>query len=459
MQSVVPPAVSTPPKRTHRPASRHPLWSSANWRALWQGHLPGQVVIQYTDQCNASCAQCGMRRENRYDRATLDDEAVRKLLDAMAARNVQAVSFTGGEPLLYLKSITHAIHYARSVGIRYVRTGTNGFLFRHHTKPDFADKIAKLADSLVEAGIYTFWISIDSADTEVHERNRGLPEVMTGIQKALPIFHQHGLYPSANLGINRYMGRVHGPPVLDDTPSAQEAFYQHFQQAFRDFYQRVEEMGFTIVNACYPMTFDNDQEHAVYTATSSGDFVAFTAQERLWLFRAMFDVIPEFRHRLRIFTPRTALRALIRHYQGLADEGYACHGGMDFFFIDAKDMNTYPCGFRGTENLGKFWELDETKLDKKAWCKQCDWECFRDPSELIGPFTQLFQSPWQLVKRFWQDRDYAKLWYEDIQYYRACDYFNAQMPPNAQKLARFAPRRGAAAASLATTRVGLSPAE
>ena len=439
------PSASKTTPSTHRPSSRNPLGSIANWRALWQGHLPGQVVIQYTDQCNASCAQCGMRRENRFERTTLDEASIKKLLDATAARGVQAVSFTGGEPLLYLKPITNAIRYAREIGIRYVRTGTNGFTFRQHDKPDFNDKVAKMAEAFVEAGIYTFWISIDSADTNVHERNRGLPGVMAGVAKALPIFHQHGLYPSANLGINRYMGSTQSPPPLDANADSEmiDAFYQHARHGFQAFYQRVEEIGFTIVNACYPMTFDNDQDHTVYTATSDGDFVAFTPQERLWLFRAMFDVIPEFRHRLRIFTPRAALRALIRHYQGQPDDSYACHGGMDFFFIDAKDMNTYPCGFRGTENLGKFWELDHSKLDQQAWCKQCDWECFRDPSELLGPLTQLFQSPWQLLKRVWHDRDYARLWYDDIAYYRACGYFNAQLPPDYKKLARFTPHRGA----------------
>ncbi len=103
-------------------------------------------------------------------------------------------------------------------------------------------------------------------------------------------------------------------------------------------------------------------------------------------------------------------------------------------------MLTYPCGFRGDEALGPFWELDLQKdLDTKAWCKQCDWECFRDPSELTGPVLELFQTPCQMAKRFWSDRDYARLWANDIQYYRACDFFNATYPPNTKRLARFAP--------------------
>jgi hypothetical protein len=272
----------------------------------------------------------------------------------------------------------------------------------------------------------------------VHERNRGLPGVMEGIHKALPIFHAHHLYPTANLGLNRYLGSEMAPP---GGPFDAKAYYAHFRDGFRRFYQYVYGMGFTIVNACYPMNFDANDTTSVYTATAMTDFVSFSHAEKEQLFRAMFDTIPEFCHKLRIFTPMSSLQPLIRHYEGREDMGYACRGGIDFFFVDAKDMTTYPCGFRGDEGLGPFWDLDLQKdIDPTAWCKQCDWECFRDPSELMGPVLELFQNPWHMVKRFWADRDYARLWATDIQYYRACDFFNAACPPNDKKLARFTPK-------------------
>jgi MoaA/NifB/PqqE/SkfB family radical SAM enzyme len=425
----------TPSQPTHHNDSS-PLLSWKNWQALLRGRLPGQVVIQFTDQCNASCAQCGMRRENTFNRSTLAVDEVKRLLDSMAAQGIEAVSFTGGEPLLYLKPITECIRHARAVGIRYVRTGTNGFMFRNAHKPDVEQRIHQLADTLATSGLYTFWISIDSADIAVHEHNRGLVGSIAGIEKALPIFHQYGLHPSANLGINRYMGRF-APPSSDPAAFDMASFTEHFRTAFRDFYQYIAHLGFTIVNACYPMDFDDSESNAVYTATSLDDFVKFSPAEKQALFQAMYEVIPEFRHRLRIFTPRSALRALIQQYGGESDNSYACRGGIDFFFVDARDMNTYPCGFRGEENLGRFWHLDLKQLNQKAWCKQCDWECFRDPSELSGPLLDLRQQPVQLLKRFWQDREYMRLWLSDLQYYRACQYFNAMTPPNYSQLARF----------------------
>jgi len=198
-----------------RPMSRdrvrmlhNPLLSWRHWTQFRRGRLPGQVVIQYTDRCNASCAQCGMRKENVYSRSTAKLDEIKRLLDSAVAQGVEFISFTGGEPFMYTNDILEGIRYAKRVGIRYIRTGTNGFMFMGHQKAGFTDKINRLAD----------------------------------------------------------------------------------------------------------------------------------------------------------------------------------------------------------------------------------------PSELTGPILELFQNPWQIAKRFWAARDYARLWASDIQYYRACDFFNAACPPNGKKLARFAPK-------------------
>ncbi len=434
---VIPRVNETPTVLTPTTPTTNPL-SLKNLRQIMSGRMPGQLIIQITDQCNASCAQCGMRRENEYDRATLKIDDIKRMLDAAAERGVQAISFTGGEPLLYLKTIVECAKHAKSLGIPYVRTGTNGFMFKGHEKPDFADKVEKMAVSLKEAGFYTFWISVDSADVAVHEKNRGLPNTVAGFEKALPIFHKVGLYPSANLGINRYVAGFDKPPAIEADQGA--AFYHHFREGFRRFYGFVESLGFTIVNCCYPMNFDNEDQKAVYTATATDDFVIFSDQEKLPLFRALADTIPEFRSRLRIFTPLSSLHALIRHYGGQPDRSYGCRGGIDYFFVDAQTMNTYPCGFRGQENLGKFWDLDMKSLKQKPWCKQCDWECFRDPSELTGPILDLFSQPWSMMSRLLTDREYAKIWRNDLRYYRACHYFNAQLPPDFRKLSAFTPQ-------------------
>jgi len=421
----------------------HPLMQLKTLATLAKGRVPGQVVLQYTDRCNASCAQCGMRASNPMSRATMQPEDVRRVIDAMAEKGVQALSFTGGEPLLCLDEIAPLMHYAGQAGIRYIRTGTNGYIFKGHERPGFMERMKRIAGTLAATPLNTFWISIDSAVPALHEKNRGFAGIVEGIRKALPIFHEHGLYPSANLGINRLTGGE-GELALPVIPagangSHANAFYNAACSALDSFYSFVADLGFTIVNACYPMSMDENQApDAVYAATSEDLFIRFSTAEKIQLFRALFDTLPRHRHKLRIFTPRSSLLGLIRQYQGRP--GYtACRGGIDFFFVDAKDMNTYPCGYRGSENLGKFWDLDlKTLLPEggRPFCDKCDWECFRDPSELLAPFTDFAARPVQLIERL-RDSEMRRIWWQDLRYYRACGFFNARTAPNLTRMAAF----------------------
>jgi len=396
--------------------------------------IPGQLVIQYTDRCNALCPQCGMRRTETFERSKLPVEDVKRIIDAAAERGVQALSFTGGEPLLFIDDIIELIDHATAAGIPYVRTGTNGFVFMNSERPDFERRISSLVERLARTKLYTFWISIDSAVPMVHETMRGLPGVIKGIERALPIFHEQGIYPTDNLGINRNMIGISNGPITD-----QEMLYAHFWKAFRDFYRAVEIMGFTIVNACYPMNVEKHAEplNAVYKATSADYAVDFSPDERYIVFKALFDVIPDFRSCIRIFTPRSSLLALIRQHSGDHSGSYACRGGREFFFIDAKNGETYPCGYRGTENLGKFWDPEFPGKNGTGSCVKCDWECFRDPSELIGPFHDLMKRPGRFVSKIVKDREWLRLWCEDLRYYGACGFFSGRVPPNTKKLGRF----------------------
>jgi MoaA/NifB/PqqE/SkfB family radical SAM enzyme len=415
--------------------------SLATIRRFVQGHIPEQLIIQIHNKCNAHCPQCGMRVSSKIERSKLNPDDIKRIIDAAAARGVRALSFTGGEPLLFLDELVPLITHAQQAGIPFIRTGTNGFLFRNSAREGFEAAMTRLAETLAQTRLYNFWISIDSAVPAVHEEMRGLPGVIAGIEKALPIFHSHGVYPSANLGINRNVGgHYHLEPEGELTMSRR--FYETFRRSFQRFYQFVLNLGFTTVNACYPMSIDSSQPgnlQAVYTATSEDNVVNFTTTEKTLLFRALLDTIPEFRSKLRIFTPRSSLYALIRQYSGDEAFPYPCRGGIDFFFIDSADANTYPCGYRGHENLGKFWDPQFKPLDQEPFCKECDWECFRDPSEMAGPLTSLLRSPRALLRRFKADKIYAKLWWQDWRYSYACKFFDGRVPPDYDKLRRWTP--------------------
>jgi MoaA/NifB/PqqE/SkfB family radical SAM enzyme len=364
----------------------------------------------------------------------MDD--VRRIIDHAAASGIQSLSFTGGEPFLFPDKLIALISYAGEAGIPCVRTGTNGFLFTNPDRPDFTAAITRLAEALTATDLYTFWISIDSPVPELHEKMRGLPGVMKGIERALPIFHEHGIYPSANLGITKNI-LVTG---ADTDAVGETASVEHFRAGFRAFFSRIIDLGFTIANVCYPMSIGESSDNTlnpVYGAAAEDDLVRFSARERMALFRALRETVPEFRSRIRIFSPRSSLYARELEHGGKRESSRPCRGGADFFFIDARGGDTYPCGYRGKENLGKFWDMDLARPPLSASCRECDWECFRDPSELLGPFHELFSSPLGLLRRLLRDRSLSSLWLNDLRYFQATDFFNGRRPPHYGKLSRF----------------------
>jgi MoaA/NifB/PqqE/SkfB family radical SAM enzyme len=400
-----------------------------------RGRVPAQLIVQLTDACNAACPQCGMRRNAPFRRTLLSLDDGKRIIDHAAASGVAAISFTGGEPFLHVEELLTLIRYASDAGIRYTRTGTNGFLFMNPDGGGFTSRVSHIAKSLAASGLYTFWISIDSHRPEVHEAMRGLPGVVKGIERALPIFHAHGVYPSANLGITKAL--LQRSSGRDPSGAARR---EEYREGFRAFFRSVVDLGFTIANACYPMNIGEASSgtlSAVYGATAANDLVTFKREEKAVMFRALRETIPEFRSRIRIFSPLSSLLAMERRYGEERDLSRPCRGGADFFFIDAQGSDAYPCGYRGGENLGKFWELNISRQPAPAECRECDWECFRDPSELMGPFHELFSSPAGLLAKLLRDRLHTSLWLDDLRYYRAADFFNGRRPPDFRKLRRF----------------------
>lgn len=409
--------------------------------AAFRRRLPGQVIIQMTDRCNATCPHCGMRVTSRFDRSRLSVDDIKRIIDAAAQNGVQALSFTGGEPMMLLDDLAHLIRYAGNAGIRFIRTGTNGYFMAGSDRdPDaFKARISRIAALLADTPLRNFWISIDSCEPEVHEKMRGFPGVIRGIEKAMPIFHEHGLYPSVNLGVNRNVGGALTAELdardYRDPKAYLEAFYKRYLRALQKFYRRVIDMGFTILNTCYPMSVDSDSTggmQAVYAATAADRVVRFSAEEKAVLFHILMKCVLQFRNQIRIFSPLTSLFTLQRHYQGSLPQQHpaaACRGGIDFFFIDAHKGETFPCGYRGNESFGKYWSLQTSRLDRRKECRLCDWECFRDPSEQAAPFLQAASEPWKILQRMRNDRQYLRYWLSDMRYYRACRFFDGRRLP------------------------------
>jgi hypothetical protein len=182
----------------------------------------------------------------------------------------------------------------------------------------------------------------------------------------------------------------------------------------------------------------------VYGASSADYVVSFTHEEKGVLFKALLDVIPEYCGELRIFSPLTSLHALTMKYGHGETIGYPCLGGIDYFYIDASTADTFPCGFRSKDNLGPFTNIDRAALATEPYCRSCDWECFRDPSELAGPFNDLLKNPLGLLSKACTDGTFYKYWLRDIRYYRACGYFLCRRQPNYAALHKYASNESSA---------------
>ncbi|MFO8083333.1 MAG: radical SAM protein [Desulfobacterales bacterium] len=334
---------------------------------------PGQLVIQFTNHCNAKCPQCGMRITNKIGRNRIPVKDVKRIIDAAVRRNIQSISFTGGEPLLFIDDLVELIGHAKQAGIPMIRTGTNGFIFRNSDEKEFTARVQRVAKKLYESGLRNFWISIDSANPTLHEKMRGLPGVIDGLKKGLRIFHDAGLFPTANMGVNRNLGGWLTAGInRKDYCNEKEylkIFSERFRKGFECFISFIIRMGFTMVSFCYPISIDNEKSTAlkpVYAATSANKIVAFDAMEKAQIFTAFRLFTERFRDKIRIFTPQCSLYSLSRQYAEQIEHTYPCRGGVDYFFIDSKDGLSYPCGYRGKDLLGKFERLTTAVLEAEG---------------------------------------------------------------------------------------------
>ena len=119
------------------------------------------VVWNITRTCNLKCKHCYTDSESRKYSGELSTVEAKAVLDDLAAFNVPAVLFSGGEPMVR-DDIFELAAYARQAGLHAVFS-TNGTLI----DPTVAQKCVDL--KLAYVGI-----SLDSSIPEVHDEFRGM---------------------------------------------------------------------------------------------------------------------------------------------------------------------------------------------------------------------------------------------------------------------------------------------
>jgi len=95
-----------------------------------------KTAFGYSTQCNIKCDHC-VAAEDDYHPVKMALPRARAIIDEMAAANVKAISFTAGEPLIFLNDILSLVRLCKKHGI-YSRVVSNGFWAK---TPEQADKI------------------------------------------------------------------------------------------------------------------------------------------------------------------------------------------------------------------------------------------------------------------------------------------------------------------------------
>jgi len=175
-----------------------PVGSRPQMRALkglLKTHLLGRtfpIAMTYavTYRCQLNCVHCSAGNHLRKDVPELSTDDAKRLIDDSLDLGVTILAFTGGEPLLrddIYELIAH-IDQRKALPLLF----TNGLLLTDEN-----------VDRLAEAGLYTLFVSIDSADPEEHDRLRGKPGLFENAVLGLERMKSKGVF----VGLSSYASR------------------------------------------------------------------------------------------------------------------------------------------------------------------------------------------------------------------------------------------------------------
>jgi len=159
-----------------------PVGSRAQLRALKgmiRTHILGKpnpiaMTFAITYDCMCKCVHCSAGKHMKEDIPMLSTEEAKNLIDQAQKLGIAIIAFTGGEPLIredLFELIAH-VNKKKTMPIMF----TNGLLLTDEN-----------VDKLVDAGLYSIFVSIDSPIPEEHDKLRGMPglfeKAIAGIQR------------------------------------------------------------------------------------------------------------------------------------------------------------------------------------------------------------------------------------------------------------------------------------
>ncbi len=293
---------------------------------------PGFCQFALNNACNANCGFCNFARDqlpkDRWKFVTL--EQATDSLDILYREGIRYLVLTGGEPTLNPNCV-EIVRYASDLGMTVMLVTNAGLLSQK--------KVRKLHD----AGLSSFIISVDAASEEVHEENRGLPNVCDKIREANKVISELKMHATASITMSRLVDYDALPGFLSS-------------------------LGFTSAVFSYPLTYLGSN----FLGFSDSNLVDHSKEELI----DAFEKVKALKKRFRVVNPTLSLDEMQRHVRG-EEQRYPCIAGYRYFFLDW-DLLLWRCHY-WEEPMCSIYEFDSSKLVRDG-CTRCMINCYRDSS-------------------------------------------------------------------------------
>ena len=293
---------------------------------------PGFCQFALNNACNARCGFCGFALDKlpRKDWHYVEREGALEAIDILYRQAVRYLVLTGGEPMLH-PDLLEIVQRASGLGMKVLLVTNAGLLKPHRIR------------ELAAGGLSSFIISIDAADADTHERNRGLPGVCDRIREANAVIDELGLHSTASVTMSR---------LVD-------------YEALPDF---LRSLGFKAVTFSYPLTkLDSN-----FLSFSDSDLVNYSDAELL----QAFGQVKALKKRFQVVNPTASLEEMERFVRG-QEQRFPCLGGFQYFYLDWH-LDLWRC-HNWDQPMCHIKEFDGSQRVRDG-CTKCMIDCYRDSS-------------------------------------------------------------------------------
>jgi len=211
-------ARNLPPDRTPERSDIMQRWLDMAWQDCVPYFPPFRLDISITSMCNLRCGYC-WQQEKTPSRLTFDNLA--EVMDSITTIWPPRMLITGGEPTTW-PDLERFIAYCKNMGVDSLQLCTNGVKLRNYER----------AKRLVEAGVTTLNISVDTLNAERFESLRGFKfsRLEQTLENCIRLKQEH---PDLILCLASVISKAVTPQDICDVKNfAAKHGFRHFMQTF-----------------------------------------------------------------------------------------------------------------------------------------------------------------------------------------------------------------------------------